>query len=339
MLTSTSALLFASIVLFVFAVRMSAFFSGSETGFYRLSRIRLSIAAQTGNRVAERLLWFSSMPERFVATALVGNNLANYLATLAIGLMSVALLPNNSGLGEILLTLALAPLIFIWGELIPKTVYYRAPMRFLGKHAQALTVWHYALKPLTTPLTFIAKLVERFGNNEKQPLELLLGRNRLIHVFNEGHREGLLGDVQRRLAESVMELSRQPVDSSMIPIARVLSVPDSASVQEVLDISRSYSLSHVLVHRAGDERDLSGYVTVGDLAGDSMTPFIRPVISVKTGAGKLDTLQEMRKDRVFFCVVQDESGIVGVVNERGLTAQMFRPRQVSGVGASASGIG
>lgn len=98
MLTSTAGLLLAAFVLFVIAIRMSAFFSGSETGFYRLNRIRLSIEAQTGNVIAKRLLWFSGMPERFVATALVGNNIANYVATLAIGLMAVALLPENSGL-------------------------------------------------------------------------------------------------------------------------------------------------------------------------------------------------------------------------------------------------
>ena len=331
MLTSTAGLLLAAFVLFVIAIRMSAFFSGSETGFYRLNRIRLSIEAQTGNVTAKRLLWFSGMPERFVATALVGNNIANYVATLAIGLMAVALLPENSGLAEILLTLAFSPLIFIWGELIPKTVYYRAPMRFLGKHAHSLTVWHYVLKPLSSPLTLIAKLVQRFANNEKQPLELLLGRNRLIHVLNEGHREGLLGDVQRTLAESVMELSSQPVDSSMIPIARVLSVSETASVQETLDISRAYSVSHILVHRAGEETDWLGYICVGDLRGKTIGEFVRPAITVCAGAGKLDTLQQMRKERAFFAIVQGDMGDpIGVLTERGLTAQMFRPRQIAG---------
>ncbi|MFK7817797.1 MAG: CNNM domain-containing protein [Planctomycetaceae bacterium] len=324
----TIALLISSIALFLLAIRLSAFFSGSETGFYRLSRIRLSIASQNGDSIAKRLLWFSGMPERFVATALVGNNIANYLATFAIGLMAVAFLPNNSGLAEILLTLALAPLIFIWGELIPKTVYYRAPMRFLGKHSRALTAWYYALRPISAPLTVIAKLVERFGNSEKQPLELLLGRNRLIHVLNEGHREGLLGNVQRRLAESVMELSGQPVDASMVPSVRVLSVPKDTSVTETLDLSKLYSLSHILVHE-GDANDWIGYVCIGDLRGETIEEAIQPIIRIPTGLGKLDAIQRMRKQRAFFAVVARENEPIGVVTERGLLAPLFRPRQVS----------
>lgn len=336
MWTSTGALLLTSAILFVFAVRMSAFFSGSETGFYRLSRIRLSIEAQSGNAVAGRLLWFSGMPERFVATALVGNNIANYLATVSIGMMAIAIMPNNSGLGEIVLTLLLSPLIFIWGELIPKSVFYRAPMRFLGKHARSLTVWHYALKPITGPLTWIGKLVERFANNEKQPLELLLGRNRLIHVLNEGHREGLLSDVQRRLTESVMDLSGQAVDSSMIPATRIMSVPEDAEIAQVEDISKAYSLSHILVHRKEDAKDWFGYVCVGDLRTVSaLQEAISPVVGVCTGTGKLDALQQMRAERAFFATVWSDDKIIGVVNERGLTAQMFRPRQIRNIAPKA----
>lgn len=339
MWTSTVTLLLASLGLFVFAVRMSAFFSGSETGFYRLSRIRLGIKAQTGNSVAKRLLWFSGMPERFVATALVGNNVANYLATLAIGLMAVAVVPGNSGLAEILLTLALSPVIFIWGELIPKTVYYRAPIRFLGKHVRSLTAWYYVLRPVSAPLTMIAKAVERFGNKEAQPLELLLGRNRLVHVLNEGHREGLLGDVERRLVESVMELSGQTIDSSMIPAARVMSVGEDSTIAEVLDVSRAYSLSHVLLHREDDPGDWFGYVCVGELRGGTMSEFMHPVLMVQSGAGKLDTLQRLRKDRAFFGVVQLDEKNVGVVNERGLMAQMFRPRHVSDIPRTTAPLG
>ena len=328
----TAANLLSAVLLFVSAIRMSAFFSGTETGFYRLSRIRLSIESQTGNDTASRLLWFTGMPERFVAMALVGNNIANYLATIAVGLMATTLVPDSVGTAEILLTLAFAPLIFIWGELIPKTVYFRAPRRFLGKHVKSLTVWYYVLRPISRPLTLISKLVERFGgNSEKQPLELLLGRNRLIHVLNEGPREGLLSDVQRRLSESVMELSGEAVDASMIPAARVISIAADATADEALDLSRRYSLSHILVHRSDDPQDWFGFICVGDLrTGGSLDAGIRPVLSLQSRTGKLDALQEMRTRRAFFGVVRDGEEIIGVVNERGLMAQLFRPRQMAG---------
>ena len=70
--------------LFVVGMLLSALFSGSETGFYRVSRVRLLIDALSGDRTAKWLLWASNNPAAFVATALVGNNVANYLTSRAI---------------------------------------------------------------------------------------------------------------------------------------------------------------------------------------------------------------------------------------------------------------
>ena len=70
---------------------LSAFFSGSETGFYRVTRMRLVLDAMGGDRTARGLLWLTNHPSMFIATALVGNNLANYLTSLAIVLGTQAL--------------------------------------------------------------------------------------------------------------------------------------------------------------------------------------------------------------------------------------------------------
>ena len=77
----TALILAASFMLFLAGMQLSAFFSGSETGFYRVSRLQLTLQKQQGDPVARRLIDFVHRPERFVATTLVGNNVANYLPT------------------------------------------------------------------------------------------------------------------------------------------------------------------------------------------------------------------------------------------------------------------
>ena len=71
--------IFISLLIFILGLWLSAFFSGSETGFYRMSFVRLSIDAHAGDRTAKRILWFVRHPSAFVATTLVGNNVANFL--------------------------------------------------------------------------------------------------------------------------------------------------------------------------------------------------------------------------------------------------------------------
>ena len=67
------------LTLLAVGVFLSAFFSGSETGFYRASRFRVVLSALDGDRIAKRLLWLVNNPSLFVATTLIGNNVANYL--------------------------------------------------------------------------------------------------------------------------------------------------------------------------------------------------------------------------------------------------------------------
>ena len=60
---------------------LSAYFSGTETGFYRASRIRLLLDGLGGDMFAQMLLRLTNNPTLFVATTLVGNNLANFLVS------------------------------------------------------------------------------------------------------------------------------------------------------------------------------------------------------------------------------------------------------------------
>ena len=71
----------------------------------------------------------------FVATALVGNNLANYLTTLAIVLAAQVLAHGPGHLAELIAPIVLAPLVFVYGELLPKSLFLRAPNRLLRRGA------------------------------------------------------------------------------------------------------------------------------------------------------------------------------------------------------------
>ena len=55
----------------------SAFFSGSETAFFALDRLRLNYLVQKKRHHAAQLEELLSQPERLLGTLLVGNNIVN----------------------------------------------------------------------------------------------------------------------------------------------------------------------------------------------------------------------------------------------------------------------
>ena len=56
------------ILLLISGLALSALFSGSEIGFYRIPRVRLRLDALEGDVVARGLLWLTNYPTLFVAT-------------------------------------------------------------------------------------------------------------------------------------------------------------------------------------------------------------------------------------------------------------------------------
>ena len=120
-----------SLLLFLVGLFLSAFFSGSETGFYRVARVRLVLDGLGGDLVSRGLLWLTNNPALFVATALVGNNLANYVTSL-----SIVLAVKQSPFGhyqvlELITPVILSPAIFVYGGLLPKNLFVQAPNRLL----------------------------------------------------------------------------------------------------------------------------------------------------------------------------------------------------------------
>lgn len=320
-----------ALVLFFVGLRLSAFFSGTETGFYRVSFLRLSIEAHAGDRASERILWFARNPSYFVATTLVGNNIANYLTTLAIGLTLVGF-GATAGWPEIVATLLLAPVIFVFGELIPKNLYYRAPLSLLRRDAAVFVIFYRLFLVVSFPLIWISKLFERFGSPDNKQLELVLGRSRLVQVLSEGHREGLLTDVQSRLVHGLMQTAARPVTESMIPTGRVLGVAENESRDAVLEFARRYGLPCIAVKRNDGGGNWYGYWRVVDLAVSEQphTSLIRTMPKIDAASSKLECMLTLRQAGEIYGVVCAGEDIIGVVSEHGLVEQLFQPPQVMG---------
>ena len=321
------------LLLFGAGIRLSAFFSGGETGFYRLSLPRLSIDAQGGDPVSQKLMWFVRHPSSFVATTLVGNNLANYLTTFAISLGVIRLFGQVTEVLEIASTLLLAPVIFVFGELLPKNLYYRAPLSLLRKDATLFWGFYWLLLPFSLPLVQITKVMERFQQREGFQASLVLGRSRLVQLMSQGRKEGLLTDVQTRLAGGILQAATQPVRDSMIPVDRVLGLPETASREELLDFARRYGTSLICLHRAGEANDWFASLRVIDLVLDPrpVPALQQPMPSLSVESTKLHALQQLQSAGALQGVIVQEGRILGIVNTRGLVEQLFRPQVTSTV--------
>jgi putative hemolysin len=318
--------LLVAVVLFLVGLRLSAFFSGAETGFYRLSPLRLAIDADSGDATAQRLNWFARRPSWFVATTLVGNNVANYATTLAIGLATVALVGTGTGWIEIVATLLVAPIVFVFGELIPKNLNYRAPMMLVRRSSWTFTWFYRLFLPVSLPLVGLARLFEWLSGSQER-IDVL-GRNRLVQALSQGHEHGLLTDVQNRLAHGVLEAGTRSVRDAMTPTARVLGLPRDSDRETILAYAAKLGLNHVLLHEASGR--WTGYLRVIDVAVSRrrVASMIHTMPTIPTDSTALEALITLREAGEVRGVVVKGKRVVGVVSEQGLIERLFRPTNV-----------
>ncbi|QDU06933.1 CNNM domain-containing protein [Gimesia aquarii] len=317
--------LFGAVALFLIGLRLSALFSGSETGFYRVSFLRLNIDANHGDPIAKRLCWFAQNPSYFVATTLIGNNLANDLTTIAISLGIAELYQQSGGAAEIITTILLTPVIFIFGELVPKNLYFRAPSMLLKRYSRWFDFFYRAFWMISYPLVAISQFLERFSPDRNKPAQLVLGRKRLAKVLEEGHLEGLLSNSQKELTRGMFYTAAQSVRKVMIPQSRIKGVTRTTDADQVIQVARMNQLAFIPVRARDNQSEWTAYIKLLDLI-TSPAPIVPAVYNMprlQAEFSMLESLYLLRNSSSAYGAVYQNGVQVGIVSQQDLVRSLY----------------
>lgn len=309
--------LLVAVVLFAIGLRLSALFSGSETGFYRVSFLRLNIDANDGDPIAKRLCWFAQNPSYFVATTLIGNNLANNLTTIAISIGIAEIIQQSGGSAEIVATILFTPIIFIFGELVPKNLYYRAPSMLLKRYHRCFDFFYYAFWLISTPLVAITRHLERFSPDRNKPAQLVLGRQRLVKVLEEGHLEGLLSNSQKQLVRGMFNTAAQSVKKLMIPQNQITGVTRSTDATEIIQLAQRNQLSAIPIRARGNSTEWTSYLKLVDLitAPAPIIPAVYNMPRLQADFSMLESLYILRNSSSAYGAIFENDKQVGIVSQ------------------------
>ncbi len=313
-----------ALVLGLLGLVLSGFFSGSETGFYRANRLRLLLDARAGQRVAQALWWLSNHPAVFVATTLVGNNVANYLVSLAV-VLAVDVISGSKTV-ELVAPVVLAPVLFVLGELLPKQMFYQAPNRLLYRCGPWFLMFAVVLAPISAVLWVFGRVLEYLVGTSHPQWQLVLLRRELESVLDEGHEAGVLRPVQRQVAQGLLASATLPVAQFCVPSGRLPRVRPDYSRADLIRLARRHHLITIPVEDP-QHRKLIGYVVVGEVAlspGKELTP-IRPLPQIQAKEPHISALVQMHTSGHLLAQVVDEQGrTVGLLPAQRLYEALFR---------------
>ena len=229
----------SALLLGITSLLLGIAFSGTETAFYRVSKLRLKLDALGGDITARRFLWFANNPGFFIATLLVGNNVTTYGASMAMVLFVACVLPHAQGFyAEFAATLLLTPILFVWGEMFPKCLGLTIPNKMLRFFSPIVLFSCWLFFPLTVVLWGINKVIAFVLNKSEDAISLSLGRRELSGVLAEGKDTGLLSDTQRRLAEGIFNCSDRLIKDYTLPQPPSPTITTTMKPEDVLGIAR-----------------------------------------------------------------------------------------------------
>lgn len=314
------------LVLLALGVFLSAFFSGSETGFYRASRVRIVIAGLDGDRIAKYLIRLINNPTLFVATTLIGNNVANYMTSLAIVLLAQAV--TDSSAAEMLAPILLSPLLFVYGELLPKNLFFQAPNVLLRLAAPLILFFTLLFSPVAALLWGLGRGLERLLGQSPEKIRLTLARKELQQVLEDGLEAGILHPTQRHLGQGFFLVASRHVREICTPISRINAIRSDASREAALRFARQKEVADIPIYR-GTKSNLIGYVrTVDLLIGEQdVTPakVMRPLDPIPASELFGEAIMEMQSKRETLRSVVNAAGrTIGLLSIDQLTDPLLK---------------
>ncbi|MCC5015045.1 MULTISPECIES: HlyC/CorC family transporter [Legionella] len=219
------------LIALVLLVLLSAFFSGAEIGMMSLNRYRLRHLVKKNDKQAIRVNQMLARPDKLLSVVLIGNTLANIVASTLATLVGQRLYGDA---GVAIATLILTLVILVFSEMTPKTLAALHPQQVAFTSSFPLQILQIILAPLVQTITWITNTILRlFGVTlDKVQKEALSGEELRSVVHEAG---GLLPVEHKSMLISLLDLEQATVEDIMIPTADIIGLDLEQSWHDLLE--------------------------------------------------------------------------------------------------------
>lgn len=256
-------MIIARLVLQVALLCGSAFFSGSETALFSLSKLDLQKLRRQRHRNSETVHALLDQPRRLIISILCGNELVNIASAVNLTAILVTLYgPERAGVISVMVML---PLILLCGEVTPKTIAVSNPVRFgAGLVAAPLGLWVRLITPLRLLVRNVADRLTTWIVGENTDPENILRVDEFRSLVEEVAKGGELNATERALIHNLLDAGDTEVVEIMTPRTRMDFINATMPLPDILERVRTVRHSRVPVY-SGHRDNLVGFVHAEDV--------------------------------------------------------------------------
>ncbi len=311
-------------------VVVSAFFSGTETALFSLSRFHLRQVRQLSSDRFNRIRFLLDRPAALVATALLGNELSNVLLSHFTAMFYEGL-QLRAWQVTLLNLLTVMPIIVIAGEITPKVIGAKANLTVL-KFCLPTFWWFYRLSfPVRFLLENIVNFLTRPIRRRQPKKEETVKEEDILALLDEGKKKGTIHSVEQDIIENLFGIDDDNVGDLATPLHEFFSVRTDDTPQAVIDRLKRRFFARIPV--IGEEanrvvgilyaKDLLNYINrdesemlVRDLMKEPLV--VEPQLKAEV------LFRRFRQLKRHIAVIEDKQGrAIGVITMEDILEQMF----------------
>lgn len=324
------------LILIVVLIAINAFLSAAEIAIISVRKPLMQVMADEGNDRARRVLRMQASPGRFIGTVQVGITIAAYL-TAAVGALAspeffsgwidgtgIGLIDRQAtGISVLVVTLVLAFITIVLGELVPKTYAVRHAEGVALRAIRPVELLEKVIHPVVVVLTSTSHVVLKLFGVSAQVRMPSVTASELMAMLETAEDEGVVGEQEANLIEDALQFGTTLVRSVMVPRVDVELLEDTATFGEAMDRFLETGHSRIPVYH-GSQDHIIGILYVKDVfrviwsdakaANRAVAGSVRPVFHIPESKPLATLLKELRMRRTHVAVVVDEyGGMAGMV--------------------------
>ena len=233
------------LIILVFLLILSGFFSGSETGMMASNKVKLKNLSKKGNKGAARALELLQRPDKLLSAILVGNNFANILASAIVTILMIDYFNGSVLLGSIILTI----IVLIFSEITPKTIAAIKSEEFAIKSSWLLKIFGSIFSPIIVIINSISSRILRLVKLDikKSQANDNLNTQELRTLLEESG--DLIPYQFKEMLSSILGMEELVVEDIMTPNAEVIGIDINDSFENAKNIIESSSYSLLPVYK------------------------------------------------------------------------------------------
>jgi putative hemolysin len=316
----------------------SAFSSGMEIAFITANKLKIELDKKQGVFASGIIGHFTSHPKMFIATMLVGNNVALVVYGLYMG---DAITHGLNGympamanfLGEFgtLLTQTILStiIVLVLAEFIPKAIFSSNPNRWLNLFAVPLAIWYGVLYVFAWIVTLFSDLFLRiFVKKQPKDEEVEFGRIDLDHYLqqvtgNIDHNKDMDHEIQ--IFQNALDFSKVKARDCLVPRNEIVALDITETIETLKQKFIETRLSKILIYRDSIDH-IIGYVHSFELfkMPEQIQHILRPVAIIPEPMQANEILELFIKQKKNIAVVVDEfGGTAGMITMEDVVEEIF----------------